>query len=95
MTIRPILHGMVNSTLECSCGKEKNIYKQWCEVCWSKIPFRVAQNFSSRSLSLARQIETCNRFIKEYDNRMKATNLIAKDGPEAVELLKKNVYKGD
>jgi hypothetical protein len=58
---------MVNVTEECRCGNKKSIYKQWCDVCWDKVPIRVARNLASRSLALARQIETCDRYIKEYD----------------------------
>lgn len=65
MNVRPIMHGMVNCTEECKCGNKKSIYKQWCEACWDKVPFRVARNMTVRAQALARQIETCEKHIKE------------------------------
>ena len=65
------MHGMANCTEQCNCGNEKSVYKQWCDVCWDKIPIRVARNMSERALSLARQIETCDRYIKEHDKEQK------------------------
>jgi hypothetical protein len=69
MRMRPSLQKHINCREVCSCGKSKDKHKQWCESCWAKIPFRVAQHFSDRSNALARQILTCERFIKEHDMR--------------------------
>ena len=65
MNARPILHGMVNSTDKCRCGEEKSIYRQWCDKCWDKVPLKVAKNYALRSHALSRQIETCDKCIKE------------------------------
>jgi hypothetical protein len=68
MNLRPSVHGKVNCTEECNCGNEKSASKQWCDTCWDKIPLRVARNMSERSAALARQIVTCEKYIKEYNN---------------------------
>ena len=71
MNSRPILHGLVNSGDKCSCGNKKSLYRQWCDTCWNKIPIKVAKNMVTRSLALARTINTCETHIKEYDERLK------------------------
>jgi hypothetical protein len=67
LNIRPSFQGQVNVTDKCDCGNRKNVLRQWCDTCWDKVPLKVARNYQTRCLALARQIVTCKRFIKDYD----------------------------